>query len=83
MQQWDVNCNYRVTAKHLKFLSVDRPLSNSRLVCPMFLVAGEQVDERIQRHYDFSTKRILLTRDPKDVSRRGQCDFTQFFLGIM
>jgi len=34
----------------------------------------DQVDERIQRHYDFPTKRILLTRDPKDVSRRGQYD---------
>jgi len=31
-----------------------------------------QADERIQRHYDFPTKRILLTRDPKDISRRGQ-----------
>jgi len=45
----------------------------------MYHVAVKQVDERIQRHYEFPTKRILLTRDPKDVSRRGQCDFSQLF----
>ena len=36
------------------------------------VTVNHQADERSQRHYDFPTKRILLTRDPKDVSRRGQ-----------